>query len=301
MPLTARDLRYKPEQSYPLLYAYLQRNAQRFLGGLKFDAFEVDAVVGHVVEQLVRLGLLGGGDHTPPTALDGLTDAQFYTFLSRSVHNKAVDRLRKRRLQTSNFTDLGMPDGEEEENDPLNQVVQSPWGTIPFATPEEVAFQLVSQHDLRNLLTHCIRALQAAPHQLEAVLQELQDVGADELLSTLRTVVHISSSPAREPNAHMSQHKDHAHKKLRHCLQQKSTHLTVMIALRLTEYGIRSADATGYTVDVQTLAQDDLSERQVQTGLNELVAENLLDWSGEGVVHFTVAQKKRLERFYRAE
>src|SRR5437763_489301 len=229
MPLTARDLRYRPEQSYPLLYAYLQRNAQRFLGGLKFDAFEVDAVVGHVVEQLVRLGLLGGGDSTPLTALDGLTDAQFYTFLSRSTHNKAVDRLRKRRLQTTNFTELGIPEGEEEENDPLNQVVQSPWGTIPFATPEEITLKLVSQHDLRNLLKHCIRALQAAPHQLEAVLQELQAVGADELLSALRTELHISSSTAHELNTHMSQHKDHAHKKLRHCLQHQSTHLTVMI------------------------------------------------------------------------
>lgn len=301
MPLTARDLRYRPEQSYPLLYAYLQRNAQRFLGGLKFDAFEVDAVVGHVVEQLVRLGLLGGGDSTPPTALESLTDAQFYTFLSRSTHNKAVDRLRRRRLQTSNFTELGVPDGEEEENDPLNQVVQSPWGTIPFGTPEEITIQLVSQHDLRDLLKHCIRALQAAPHQLEAVLQELQDVGADELLSTLRTELHISSSTAHELNTHISQHKDHAHKKLRHCLQQQSTHLTVMIALRLTQYGTHSADATGYTVDVQTLAQDNLSEREVWTGLNELVGEGLLEWRGESVIHFTVAQKKRLERFYRAE
>ncbi len=301
MPFTARDLRYRPEQSYPLLYAYLQRNAQRFLGSLKFDAFEVDAVVGHVVEQLVRLGLLGGGDSTPRTALDGLTDAQFYTFLSRSTHNKAVDRLRKRRLQASNFTELGVLDGEEEENDPLNQIVQSPWGTIPFATPEEITLQLVSRHDLRNLLKHCIRALQAAPHQLEAVLQELQDVDADELLSTLRTELPVWPSTAHEPNAHMSQHKDHAHKKLRHCLQQQSTHLTVIIALRLTQYGVRSTDGTGYTVDVQALAQDNLSEREVRTGLNELVVEGLLDWSGTAAVHFTAAQKKRLERFYRAE
>lgn len=164
MPFTARDLRYKPEQSYPQLYAYLQRNAQRFLGALKFDAFEVDAVVSHVVEQLVRLGLLGGGDHTPLTTLDRVTDAQFYTFLSRSVHNKAVDRLRKRRVQISSFTELGVLDGEEEENDLLNQAIQSPWGTIPFATPEEITLQLVSQHALRNLLKHCILALQTAPH-----------------------------------------------------------------------------------------------------------------------------------------
>ncbi|GER88310.1 hypothetical protein KDW_24720 [Dictyobacter vulcani] len=65
MPFTANDLRYRAEQSYPLLYAYLHRNAQRYLGALKYDAFEVDTVIGHVVEQLVRLGILGGEDRTP--------------------------------------------------------------------------------------------------------------------------------------------------------------------------------------------------------------------------------------------
>ena len=54
----------------------------------------------------MRLGLLGGGDYTPKTALDLLTDAQFYAFLSRSVRNKAIDRLRKRRLQVSTATEL---------------------------------------------------------------------------------------------------------------------------------------------------------------------------------------------------
>src|SRR6266567_7597988 len=82
MPFTARDLRYRPEQSYPLLYAYLHRNAQRYLGAFRYDAFEVDTVIGHVVEQLVRLGLFAGADHTPKSALDQLTDAQFYAFLS---------------------------------------------------------------------------------------------------------------------------------------------------------------------------------------------------------------------------
>src|SRR2546421_9036687 len=119
MPFTAHDLRHHPEQSYPLLYAYLHRNAQRFLGSLKYDAFEVDTVIGHVVEQLVRLGLLGGGDHTPLTALDSLTDAQFYAFLGRSVRNKAIDRLRKRRLLVSTSAELEVPDNESENN-PLN-------------------------------------------------------------------------------------------------------------------------------------------------------------------------------------
>jgi DNA-directed RNA polymerase specialized sigma24 family protein len=283
------------------LYAYLHRNAQRFLGSLKFDAFEVDTVVSHVVEQLVRLGLLGGADHTPLTALDRLTDAQFYTFLSRSVHNKAIDRLRKRRASVSTFTELGVPGGEEEENDPLNQTVQSLWGTIPFATPEEITLHLASQYDLRNLLKHCLLVLRTAPRQLEAVLQELHEIGADELLSTLLEELHVSLSADHESGAHMSQHKDHAHKKLRHCLQQQSTLLTVMIALRLTVYGARSTDATEYTVGLQTLTQDDLSVEQVQTGLNELVHEGLLDWNGEEIVRFTPAQKKRLERFYREE
>src|SRR6266567_7645549 len=123
MPLTAYDLRHHPEQSYPLLYAYLHRHAQRHLGSLKYDAFEVDTVIGHVVEQLVRLGLFGGGDSKPLTALDGLTDAQFYAFLSRSVRNKAIDRLRKRRLPVSTAAELEYPDAEGGEDDPLEGAV----------------------------------------------------------------------------------------------------------------------------------------------------------------------------------
>jgi hypothetical protein len=51
-------------------------------------------------------------------------------------------------------------------------------------------------------------------------------------------------------------------------------------------------------VDIRTLAQDDLSEREVKIGLKQLAAEDLLDWQGEEVVRFTHAQKKRLARFY---
>src|SRR5579859_2730267 len=141
MPFTAHNLRYQAEQSYPLLYAYLHRNAQRFLGALKYDAFEVDTVIGHVVEQLVRLGLLGCGDHTPLTALDSLTEAQFYAFLCRSVRNKAIDRLRKRRFHVSTSAELELPD-DEGDNNPLNETVESVWGTIPFATPEAMTLQL---------------------------------------------------------------------------------------------------------------------------------------------------------------
>ncbi len=296
MPFTAHDLRYQAEQSYPSLYGYLHRNAQRHLGELKYDAFEVDMVVGHVVEQLVRLGLLGGEDHTPLTALDHLTDAQFYSFLSHSVRNKAIDRLRKRRLLVT----IEDPNGGGEENNPLNDAVNSLWGTTPFSTPEEITLHITSQRELRNVLKHCIMALRAAPNQLQAVIQELQDVGADDLLQTIKSELEFFE-PVK-PNAHMSQHKDHAHKKLRNCLQQSSSNLTVGIALRLTLYTQYSKEQKDYSVDMQTLAQNDLSVAQVQQGLHELVREGMLTWHEvETVVHLSEAQMKRLSRFYKEE
>src|SRR5947199_8467793 len=82
MPFTAHDLRYKPDETYQVVYAYLSRHAQRFLRSLKFDTVELDLVVGHVVEMLVRVGLLGGGHKTPLTALDRMINALFYSFLS---------------------------------------------------------------------------------------------------------------------------------------------------------------------------------------------------------------------------
>lgn len=297
MPFTAYDLRYRAEQSYPLLYAYLHRNAQRFLGALKYDAFEVDTVIGHVVEQLVRLGLLGGGDHTPKTALDTLTDAQFYAFLSRSVRNKAIDRLRKRRLQVSTATELEGIDEDENDNSPLDEAVESVWGETPFSTPEALTLHLVAQKDLRNILKHCILVLSAAPNQLQAVMQELQEMGADDLLSTVIDELHVQLPT--ELNPHISQHKDHAHKKLRSCLQQKSSNLTVQVAVRLTMYTERTADKTLYVTDVQALAQDDLSLEDVRKGLQGLVHEHMLDWQGDDTVHVTSAQLKRLMRFYK--
>lgn len=301
MPFTAHDLRYQVEQSYPLLYAYLHRNAQRFLGGLKYDAYEVDVVIGHVIEQLVRLGLLGAGDTTPLTALDRLTDAQFYAFLSRSTRNKSIDRLRKRHLHISTTAELEFPHEADGEDDALDEAVESIWGATPFATPEEITLQLASQEAVRAMLKHCIMALHAAPHQLQAILQELQEIGADELFSTLQADMAATLSTPSTPNAHISQHKDHAHKKLRHCLQQQSTDLTVRTALRLTEYGKRSADTHEYTVTLHTLAQDDLSEGDIRTGLATLVAENMLNWQGEDEVHLTAAQVKRLLRYYKQE
>jgi DNA-directed RNA polymerase specialized sigma24 family protein len=301
MPFTAHDLRYHAEQNYPSLYAYLHRNAQRFLGALKYDAFEVDTVIGHVVEQLVRLGLLGGMDHTPPTALDQLTDAQFYAFLSRSVRNKSIDRLRKRRAQVSTVSELDYQD-DNEENGPLEDAVESLWGESPFSTPEAIALYLASQNDLRALLKHCILILSAAPNQLQAVIRELQDIGADDLLQSIREELNLSLSD--EANPHMSQHKDHAHKKLRACLQQQSSNLAVVVALRLTLYTKHpkhSADPKSYTVDLSTLTQQDLSTEDVRKGLQRLVDEGLLNWQGEDTISVSAAQLKRLSRFYEEE
>src|SRR5437660_1294850 len=116
---TAHDLRYHADQTYPALYAHLSRHAQRSLDVLKYDPIELDMVIGHVVEQLLRIGLLGGEDRTPLTVLDGLSNAQFYAFLNRSVRNKAIDRLRKRRLQMMYATDVEGTEGAEAEDDLL--------------------------------------------------------------------------------------------------------------------------------------------------------------------------------------
>ena len=299
MPFTAHDLRYQAEQSYPELYGYLHRNAQRYLGALKFDAFEVDTVIGHVVEQLVRLGLLGGKDNTPLTALDQLTNAQFYSFLQRSIRNKAIDRLRKRRPQI--VLPTNQYNQEEDDNDPLDDAAESLWGEAPFSTPEEITLRAVTQDELRAILKHCIIALQSAPNQLQAVLQELHDIGADDLFAGLQNELHISLSTT--PNPHLSQHKDHAHKKLRVCMQTQSTNLTVMVALRLTLYSkANRVDSTEvYCVNVATLAQQDLNPDQVRAGLHDLQREGLLTWNGSDSVHLTSAQMKRLTHFYKEE
>lgn len=306
MPVTARDLRYHAEESYPLLCAYLQRYAQRFLGSMKFDAFELDLVVGHVIEQLVRFGLIGGGDRTPLTALDHLTDAQFMAFLHRSLRNKIIDRWRKRHLQVSTLAELETPEGAEGEDDLLNDVVEPAWGPPPFATPEEAALAITSQLELRGLLKHCIAELGAAPRQLQAVLQELDEMGCSELLQSLIEELSSSLPPPEAsltslpPLTHASQHKDHAHRKLRHCLQEQSSNLTVTVALRLTEYEGQHSTSP-IEVEVRTLARDDLSVDDVRLGLNGLVAEGLLDWHDEEMVCLTAAQRKRLARYYREE
>lgn len=303
MPFTAHDLRYRAEQTYPALYAHLSWHAQRYLDVLKHDQIEVDLVIGHVVEQLLRLGLLGGGDRTPLTVLDGLSNAQFYAFLNRTIRNKAIDRLRKRRLHMTYASELEGTEGIETEEDILNEATENLGGAPPFPTPEQAALTLATQQALRNLLKHCIKMLSVAPKQFQAILQELQEFDATELLKSV-----LEDHPGKDPEAssgetlaNISQHKDHAHKKLRHCLQQQSTNLTVIVALRLTEYGVQSTHPSEFVVDIQTLAQEDLTESDVRTGLKQLVAEGLLDWHGDAVIHITLTQKKQLTRFYKEE
>lgn len=299
MPFSADDLRYHLEKSYPALCTYLQHRAQRYLGQLAFDAFEVDQVIGHVIEYLTRIQLLGGGQHAPRTALDELSDAQFYTFLNRMVQNKAIDRLRRRRLPMSTTGELEEQGNPDDENDPLNAVVEPFWGDIPFANPEEAALVAVSQEELRVILKKCIESLSAAPRQLQAVIQELEELGASELIKEVRADLPLDLEST--PVAHLSQHKDHAHKKLRLCLQKNSTNLAVMVAIRLTEYGAQSSRTETISVPLRTLTQEDLSLREVQTGLQHLAHAGLLEWHGEEVISLTAAQLKQLTRFYEEE
>jgi hypothetical protein len=299
MPFSAYDLRYHVEESYPALCIYIQHRAQRYLGQLAFDAFETDQVVGHVIEYLTRIQLLGGGERAPKTALDELSNAQFYTFLNRMVQNKAIDRLRRRRLPMSTTGELEEQGNPDEDNDPLNSVVEPFWGDVPFANPETAALEAVSQEQLRALLKRCIETLGAAPRQLQAVLQELEDLGAGDLVKEVRADIPVDLDITAI--AHLSQHKDHAHKKLRLCLQKNSTNLAVMLAIRLTEYGAESSGTDEWSVPLQTLTQKDLSLREVQTGLQHLTHAGLLNWQGEAVVHLTLAQRKLLTRFYEEE
>jgi hypothetical protein len=299
MSFSAYDLRYHLEESYPALCSYLQHRARRYLGQLAFDAFEVDQVIGHVIEYLARIHLLGGGHQASQTALDELSNAQFYTFLNRMVQNKAIDRLRRRRLPMSTTGELEEQGNPDDENDPLNSVVEPFWGDIPFANPEEAVLEAVAREQLRLILKKCIEALHAAPHQLQAIIQELRECGAYELVQEVRADLSLLQEDTTVQ--HLSQHKDHAHKKLRLCLQKNSTNLAVMVAIRLTEYGTQSSGTGELLVPLQTLVQDGLSLREVQTGLRHLVNAGLLDWRGEEIIHITSPQQKGLTRFYEAE
>ena len=300
MPFTARDLRYHLTEHYASLYAYLQNRARRHLGKLGTDAFEIDQVVSHVIEQLTRLNILGAGDEAPSTVFDDFTNAQFYAFLNHAVRNKAIDRLRKYRVPTSTLADLERAGGEEDESPPMDSIVHSLWGTAPFVTPEEAALEAASQESLRRVLKDCIMSLRAAPRQLQAVVKEMIDLGAEDLVEEMRPQLgEILGELLNDlPLAHASQHRDHAHKKLRYCLQKSSTNLAVIVALRLSEYEVDSTGSHMCRVELKTLEHDDLSAREVRSGLQHLVTEGLLDWHGEEIVEFSFEQRKHLARFY---
>jgi hypothetical protein len=296
MPFSAHDLRYNLQDFFSTFCAYLQQRAKRSLGPYAYDAYEVDVVVGHVIEQLTRIGLLGGGDHAPETALDHLSNAQFYAFLNQSVKNKAIDRLRRRRLPTSTLSELEGLGNTEEEYNHLNTVTDSIWGSPPFPTPEAAALEAVSREEIRILLKRCIAELSSAPRQLQAIIQELDEIGAGDLFQELKEAYRAQLADLEL--SHLSQHKDHAHKKLRHCLQKSSTNLAVLIALRLTEYGYDSTGTDEMSVDIKTLVKEGISEGEVRKGLNHLVRLGLLDWHGEARVRCSSVQLKHLARFY---
>lgn len=299
MPFTAYDLRYHLQDNFPKLYAYLQQRAKRWLGTFAYESDEVDVVVEHVIEQLTRLGLLSGGDHAPETALDRLSNAQFYAFLNQSVKHKAIDRLRRHRLPTSSLSAFEDRGNIEEENDPLNTVTDSIWGSPPFPTPEAAALQAASQKDLRILIKHCIEELSSAPRQLLAVIQELDEMGVEDLVQELKD--EFRTQLADVELSHLSQHKDHAHKKLRHCLQYSSTNLAVLVALRLTEYGPYSSGNDEISIGIEALVDERICEEEVLKGLNHLARVGLLDWHGEEIVRITSIQLKHLARFYEEE
>jgi hypothetical protein len=186
---------------------------------------------------------------------------------------------------------------DEGENNLLNDAVESVWGITPFAAPETIVLQLVSQEHLRGILKHCVLLLRAAPYQLQAVVQELKEIGADDLLQSI--LAELQGPLAPDINPHISQHRDHAHKKLRSCLQRHSSNLTVIVALRLTQY--KAVTSGKISVECQTLAQQGLSLDEVRQGLAELAREGLVDWQGRDVVQLTADQVKRLSRFYREE
>ncbi|MHB8599635.1 MAG: RNA polymerase sigma factor [Ktedonobacteraceae bacterium] len=299
MLFSADDLRYRAEQTYPALYAYLSRQAINHLGVLKGDTFEVDLVVGHVIEQLVKLGLLGGEDKLPLTALDRMSAAQFYTFLNRMATNKAIDRLRKLHLPISSFSDLMSPGGSDVDDNPLNATEESIWGNIPFDTPEKAALELVSQLELRTKLIHCLKRLEAAPHQLEAIRQEVKEFGGDEAVHVLFEDIHYSTEEASI--LHVSQHKDHAHRRLRLCLQEGSSNLIVHIALRLIQCGQQNPGTKDFSVAISTLVDDGLTASNVKDGLRRLTEENVLDWHGEDRVVISASQMKHLQRYYKED
>lgn len=296
--ITVHNLKHHLAEHYQSLYAYLQLRAKRYLGPLGTDAFEVDQVVGYVVEQLTRLQILGTGNNSSKTVLDDLTNAQLFAFLNRIVRNRANDRLLKHRAHTSTLSDLEQQGSEEEEEEliPIDELVESLWGTSLSARPEEIAIEAASQESLRRLLKDSIKQLKSAPKQLQAIMYELHEFGMDDLVQELSEELGVSLETV--PPANLSQHKDHAHKKLRRLLQHSSTNLAVIIAMFLAEYEAEFTGSQMYRVELKTLAQGDLTEGEVRRGLQHLAAIGLINWQGEEIVLLSSEQRKNLARFY---
>ena len=74
--------------------------------------------------------------------------------------------------------------------------------------------------------------------------------------------------------------------------------MAVLIALRLTKYGELSTGTDEVSVDIKTLATNNLTEWEVQKGLKHLVRVGLLEWHGEEIVRFSSFQLKHFARFY---
>jgi hypothetical protein len=77
--------------------------------------------------------------------------------------------------------------------------------------------------------------------------------------------------------------------------------LAVLVALRLTKYKELSTDTDQVSVEIKTLATDNLSEWEVRKGLTHLVRVGLLEWHDDETVRCSSVQLKRLERFYEEE
>ena len=149
------------------------------------------------------------------------------------------------------------------------------------------------------LIKSCIEGLSSAPRQLLAIIQELEETGMEDLAQNLKH--KYATELAHVELSHLSQHKDHAHKKLRQCLQHGSTNLAVLVALRLTEYGNNPTGIDEISIGIKALINERLSEEDARKGLHHLARIGKLDWHGEEVVHVTSDQRKHLAHFYEEE
>lgn len=307
MLFTPHDLRYHLEEIFPAFYTYVHNRAQKELGSRGYDSNNVDQIVDHVLDQLRRFNILGGGD-APKTTLDELSDVQFNSYLNKIIKHKAIDLKRRRHVAISTFTELESAWGNQQENDLLNEEVEAPW-TPPFDTPEKAALEAASRDEYRQALKHCIEKLINAPHQFEALMQELEEMGLSDLRQQVLLELNIDPPAKSPPIPHRSQHKDHAHRKLRYCLQQTSPHLTIVIALRLTEYAKLSTSKNEIVVAVKDLEQPapsedeegrTLSKYDVQRCLKHLARQGIIHWNDEEIVRFSSVEEKHLEHYYLA-